>query len=103
MYLLVLPKTRTVRVRVPYPYCAACTKNHLWGRTHTIPDTYIWGKKSFFELQKVWYTKILEIKSWIPYSTLKIGLSAFLLYEIGVFILYFWVLVWVQVYLETLK
>ena len=41
MYLLVLPKTRTVRVRVPYPYCAARTKNHLWGRTHTIRDTYI--------------------------------------------------------------
>ena len=40
---LVLPKTRTVRVHVPYPHCAgaARTKNHLCGRTRTSWDTNI--------------------------------------------------------------
>ena len=40
VFILVFQKTRTVRVRVPYPYCmgAARTKNHLCGRTRTNRD-----------------------------------------------------------------
>ena len=39
-YWIVIQKTRTVQVRVPYPHCtgAARTKNHLCGRTLTNRD-----------------------------------------------------------------
>ena len=90
-YFLVFQKTRTVRVRVPYPHCTGAARTQILDSmdTNTLRDTQKILKKIFFlnfsDLHCIYIPHL--------FSNLEIKL---------IFIV-FWVLVRVRVRLETLK
>ena len=52
MFLVVFQKTRTVRVRVPYPHCTGAARTQILDSmdTNTLRDTQKILKKKFFFL-----------------------------------------------------
>ena len=88
---VVIQKTRTVRVRVPYPHCTGAARTQIVDSmdTNTLRDTQKILKKIFFS-KFFWLTCI-----YIPHLFSNL--------EIKLIFIVFWVLVWVWVHLETLK